>query len=187
MYKFRSLLLLIFILSFSFSMAQKEPIDIVREYITQSNAYNYEEAIKCLSDAYYESYLVEFEEIKNLDHLREFFGWRREMQSECELLAIEAKDETVTTIERTYNYMDSVLNRKKRTFKITYTIASGKISSSNIDTLSGHSAISAFNWNRYEDFQKYCEDKGLYTSLDMNAEDARQLKRNLEVYSKNKN
>ncbi|MEX0363518.1 MAG: hypothetical protein AB3N10_21265 [Allomuricauda sp.] len=133
-----SIILLIILGTFGYST---ETAQLVKEYLLASNDYNFERASQFLDLDYQEVFIDGSVEIENLNQLKDFMAWRKIMNSKSRLLSLESSNDTVTTVEKTQHFMDSILERKPRTFKIKYVVKDDKILKSIIDTLPRHSEM----------------------------------------------
>ncbi|WP_420399777.1 hypothetical protein [Flagellimonas sp.] len=159
-----------------------ETEQLVRNYLQASNNYNFEGAFQFLDSDYQEVFIDESVEIENLNQLKDFMAWRKIMNSKSNLLSLKSSKDTVTTVEQTYHFMDSILERKPRTFKIKYVVKDDKILKSILDTMPGHSETARFNYAKFAKFQEFCNSEEIKLDMGMTASGALQLKRALEQY-----
>ena len=162
--------------------SSKKAEEVVKEYLFEYNNYRFERASLYLDPNYKEVFIDGSIEIENLEQLKNFMEWRKIMNSKSTIISIKSSNDTVTTVESLYHFMDEVLERKPRTFKIKYLIKDDKILKSIIDTLPGHSDIAYFNHTRFSEFQKFCKKEGIESGEGINAERALKLKKALELY-----
>lgn len=160
----------------------KKAEEIVKEYLFESNNYRFERASLFLDSSYKEVFIDGSVEVENLAQLKNFMEWRRIMNSKSDVISIRSSNDTVTTVESLYHFMDKILERKPRTFKIKYLIKDDKILKSIIDTLPGHSDIVYFNNTKFGEFQKFCKKEGIESGMGMTAAGALKLKKALELY-----
>jgi hypothetical protein len=158
--------------------------DIVRDYLKECNDFNYEKASSFLDPSYTEVFIDGYIEIKDLNQLKEFIEWREVLESKTDILSIESSGDTIITTEETSHLMDKILERKPRTFKITYILKEEKILKSIIDTLSGFTEVSNFNDEKFSLFENYCSQQELSFPLGMNRDKAILLKKSLIMYKK---
>ena len=156
--------------------------EIVKEYLFESNNYRFERASLFLDSNYKEVFIDGSVEIGNLNQLKDFMAWRKIMNSKSTILSINNSNDTVITVERTHHIMDEILDRKSRTFKIKYLVKNDKILKSIIDTLPGYSEIMKFNNAKFNEFLKFCDEKGLESKMGLTADGALKLRRALELY-----
>jgi len=156
--------------------------NIVKQYITESNNYNLERAIPLLDPSYSEVFIDGSIEIEDIENLKDFLEWRKIMNSKSTILSIESSNDTVTTTEKTYHFMDEVLERKPRTFKIKYVVKNDKILKSIIDTMPGYSSIIESNNKKFNDFQEFCKKEELDISFKLTAKNALKQRKALSLY-----
>lgn len=160
--------------------------EIVSNYLLESNRYNFEKASVFLDPNYKEEFIDGSTEVENLQQLKDFMAWRKVLNSKSTLLSIKASNDTVNTVESIYHFMDEILERKPRTFSISYVFKGDKILKSIIDTLPGHSETVRYNRTQFMAFQKFCDQEGIDSAVGMNGEGAQALKNTLERYKKSR-
>jgi len=181
---FSLLIFMIIIGSSSTKIHSSKNEDIVKSYIYARNNYDIEKVNTLINENYLETFIDGSIEIENKGQLLERVLWGKEMNSKIKLLEIKSDHKIVTTIEENTNYIDVVLKRKSRKFKIVYTFIGSKIKNQKIDTLPGYYQVSKFNSEKYEKFVKYCEQNKLIYNNSLNQEFGIHLRKVLEKYKR---
>lgn len=186
----KSFCLLAFIITESHSpdnnQAQKNK-DIVKAYIEARNNYDVKKVSNLVEENYQETFIDGSKEIENKKQLKDRVLWGKELDSHIKLISIKSKGNSVITIEENSNYLDKVLKRKTRKFKISYTLSNNKIQNQKVDTLLGYHQILKFNSNKYKEFIKYCEQNNVTQNHNsFNQKSGAYLRKVLEMYRKNK-
>lgn len=180
------ILLLPLVLITLITCSSKKNEEMVRNYVVACNYYNYKKASSFLDSGYKEVFINGDIEIEDLDQLIEFIEWRKVMESKSNILSIETSKDTVITIEEISNFMDKILERKPRTFKIKYILKEEKILKSIIDTIVGYAQTLEFNKKKFNDFENYCSQNGLEAGMGMTRDGAIILKESLIKYKNNR-
>lgn len=157
---------------------------IVSNYLSASHDNNFEKALIYLDSGYTEVFVNGSIEVQNLDQLKDLMEWRKEMETQSDILSISSLGDTVIVEEKTSNFMDEILEREARTFKLKYVLENGIIMKSIIDTLEGFSKTSRFNRMKTAEFQRFQYANRLNNGKGFTREGAIELKESLKAFER---
>jgi hypothetical protein len=156
---------------------------LVKSYIEARNNYKTSKIITLIDENYKEIFSDGTLEIRNVEHLKEYVLFQKEMESKVRLISLESTDDIVTTIEEYSSYIDIALERKLRKFQIIYTFKNGRILSQKIIPLKGHKKITKFNNKCWKKLIEFCDINRIeFESRRMNYEMAVNLRKALDKY-----